>query len=48
VLQGVHQGHIGMLTAQLKQRFGTKLPDWVPEKLESASERQLIAWGKRV
>ncbi len=48
VLRGVHQGQTTLLTVQLKQRFGNKLPDWVPDKLEGASERQLLAWSKRV
>jgi hypothetical protein len=48
VLRGEHQGQAKFLSMQLKERFGGKLPDWVPTKLEEASERQLISWGKRV
>lgn len=48
VLQGVHQGQIGILTRLLKKRFGSKLPDWVAAKLEAASERQLMTWGERL
>jgi hypothetical protein len=46
ILKGEHQGQIKMLTVLLKDRFG-KLPEWVPAKLENASERQLIAWNRR-
>ena len=44
----MHQGQTTVLTVLLKQRFGNKLPDWVPDKLEGACERQLLAWSKRV
>ncbi len=48
VLRGVHQGQTTVLTVLLKHRFGSRLPDWVPDKLEDASERQLLAWSKRM
>ena len=48
VLRGVHQGQTTVLTVLLKQRFGNKLPAWVPDKLEGASARQLLAWSNRV
>lgn len=48
VLRGEHQGQVKMLTRLLKERFGSPLPEWVPEKLEAASERQLLAWSKKL
>ena len=41
------KGEAKMLASQLEKRFGT-LPDWVTEKLESAKEPDLMAWGERV
>ena len=41
------KGEATMLARLLEKRFGT-LPDWVTEKLESAKEPELMAWGERV
>jgi hypothetical protein len=40
------KGEATMLASLLEERFGT-LPEWVTEKLGSAKEAELMAWGKR-
>ena len=41
------KGEATMLASLLEERFGT-LPEWVADKLGSAKEAELMAWGKRV
>lgn len=45
--QGVQQGESKLLRKQLERRFGV-LPSWVSDKLMSAAEQELEAWGEAV
>jgi len=42
-----HEGFAGLLRLQLAFKFG-ELPSWVEEKLASASDEDLNAWGTRM
>ena len=45
--KGRHLGEVNLLRRQLERRFG-RLPSWVDERLEQASEAQLEHWAERV
>ena len=44
IQQGIQQGESTLLRRQLERRFGT-LPAWAVQKLESADQATLEAWG---
>jgi hypothetical protein len=41
------KGEATMLARLLEKRFG-ELPEWATERLASAKEAELMAWGERV
>jgi len=43
----VLKGEATMLSTVLSEKFGP-LPEWVPAKMQGASEKQLLRWGKKV
>jgi flagellar biosynthesis/type III secretory pathway protein FliH len=45
--QGLQQGESRLLRKQLERRFGA-LPTWASDKLNSATEQDLEAWGEAV
>ena len=45
--KGMQKGQASLLTSQLAQRFGD-LPSWVTERLATATEGELLAWGVAV
>ena len=47
IQQGIQQGESKLLRKQLERRFGD-LPTWALDKLKSAVEQDLEAWGEAV
>jgi hypothetical protein len=45
--KGRHLGEVNLLRRLLERRFG-RLPSWVDERLEQASEAELEHWADRV
>ncbi len=48
VQQGRVEGEVALLARLLARRFGSPLPAWVVERMQSANDEQLLLWGERV
>ena len=46
-LEGLHDGKADTLQKQMRRKFG-QTPDWVAEKVKSASQELLDAWSENV
>jgi hypothetical protein len=42
--RGILKGTAKTLLLQLRERFGPSLPEWVPERLNTADEKMLNQW----
>jgi hypothetical protein len=47
ILKGILKGEAKIVASQLGRRFGP-VPEWVMEKLGSATEPELMEWAKRL